>query len=301
MGLKDRNMVVNVFGNTQLSLQAKTGESILVKAIKIFNPLTNYVTVSTEKTTVGYFRVGNTLGNHLDFPANDRRDGMNLLDYLFSMEIFTGYPVAEGETFKLEGIHQAGSIVSIIYDLYDAGDITNAMENGSISEEFFFVNYGTTGAAIVAAGSATLDTTINPAEFNAFPFGADVPAKTELMLFAIAASEHGTGAAGPTDNLGTEYLKFIRDRTVLFDEDKNGLPMRRDAAALTADAIAGGQSIIGNHSDTDPRPPYMLPEPMIFTAGEELNALLTYGGLTGTPSLGVDQQEVALVFKQRRV
>ena len=57
-----------VFDNTDLELEAKTGQGLIIKDIKIFNPLTDYISVSIAKTTVGYFRVGGVLGSHLPFP-----------------------------------------------------------------------------------------------------------------------------------------------------------------------------------------------------------------------------------------
>ncbi|MQY78064.1 MAG: hypothetical protein GH151_02545, partial [Bacteroidetes bacterium] len=56
-----------VIGNTDLELEAKTGQGLLIKNIMIFDPTLNYITVSISKTTVGYFRVGGGLGSHLSF------------------------------------------------------------------------------------------------------------------------------------------------------------------------------------------------------------------------------------------
>lgn len=57
-----------VFDNNDLELEAKSGQGLIIKNIMIFYPLTNYITVSIAKTTVGYFRVGGVLGSHLPFP-----------------------------------------------------------------------------------------------------------------------------------------------------------------------------------------------------------------------------------------
>lgn len=68
MGLKQAFAVKQVRGNTDLELTADVGESFRIKDIMIYNPASNYVTLKTEKTTVGYFRVGGDLGSHLPFP-----------------------------------------------------------------------------------------------------------------------------------------------------------------------------------------------------------------------------------------
>jgi len=64
MALKAQNMYKTVIGNTDLSLTAGPDESFRVKDIFIANPGSNYLTVYIEKATVGYFRIGGTLGNH---------------------------------------------------------------------------------------------------------------------------------------------------------------------------------------------------------------------------------------------
>lgn len=67
MAIKQKFAVKCVLGNTDLELEADPGEAFLIKDIQIYNPATNYVTLKTEKTSVGYFRVGGTLGSHLPF------------------------------------------------------------------------------------------------------------------------------------------------------------------------------------------------------------------------------------------
>lgn len=57
-----------VFDDYDLELESKSGQGLIIKNIMIFNPLTNYITVNIDKTTVGYFRVGGVLGSHLPFP-----------------------------------------------------------------------------------------------------------------------------------------------------------------------------------------------------------------------------------------
>jgi hypothetical protein len=58
MGLLQPLAVKTVLGDTDLELKADPGESFLIKDIRIYNPASNYVTLQTSKTTVGYYRVG---------------------------------------------------------------------------------------------------------------------------------------------------------------------------------------------------------------------------------------------------
>jgi len=57
-----------VLGALHLTLTAKKGESLLVKNVMVYEPTAHYVSLYTDKTTVGFFRVASLLGNHLQIP-----------------------------------------------------------------------------------------------------------------------------------------------------------------------------------------------------------------------------------------
>jgi len=358
MALKEPYMIKYAFDNVDLELEADPGESFLIKDIMIHNPATNYVTVSIEKTTVGYFRVGGNLGSHLPFlsgalnHSHDIRldptgitvaetvNSINvggavgdpsypletaigapttyervlqwtqagytqktLLGMLGEKGIFKGYPVAAGETFKITGAKQAGAIQLVVYEIYDEGDQTPETENGSKSTEYMYINYGQPSADIAVAGDTLIDTAVSPAEFPAFPFGVDCPAKTEIDLLGILASDFVPARADGTNYTITDFLKLIRERVVLFDEDKNGLLLKGIGTSSlgNANVVGEGRSIIGNYSSIDCRPPFWFPAPLTFTAGEELLVYLTcLRGGTGV-NIAKEDAEVALIQKVRRV
>lgn len=68
MALISKRNFKTVFDDEDLELEARSGQSFIVKNVFIYNPVTDYVTFSISKTTVGYFRVGGVLGSHLPFP-----------------------------------------------------------------------------------------------------------------------------------------------------------------------------------------------------------------------------------------
>lgn len=68
MAIISKRNFKTVFGDTDLELEARTGQGLVIKNVFIYNPLTSYVTFSISKTTVAYFRVGGVLGSHLPFP-----------------------------------------------------------------------------------------------------------------------------------------------------------------------------------------------------------------------------------------
>ncbi|GAI30209.1 unnamed protein product, partial [marine sediment metagenome] len=219
-------------GNTDLELEAKTGQGLIIKNIMIHEPLLNYITVSISKTTVGYFRVGGRLGSHLSFhlgsviePVWDTYTGRinqtTLLEYLFKLGLFTGYPVASGEKFLITGAKQDDAIQCVEYEIWEAADITPEMDNGSKSTTFFYVNYGHSGANINVETDVLLDTTSNPKEFPDFPFGNIVPAARNIELHGILATDVLPAAFAPNYTY-TQFLKFMQGKVFLFDEDRQG-------------------------------------------------------------------------------
>jgi hypothetical protein len=345
-------------GATDLTLQAKVGQSILVKDILVYNPASNYITCKVDKDTVGYFRVGGNLGNHLQLPIGSLKhshgirvaaaDGaltedhalmdafgisnahiavfsdraalttegdivqfgsipsvkyMSILSYLTSKTIFKGYPVAEGETLLITGANQAGAIQLVIYELYDAGDIKNTDENGTKSDSYIFLNYGRPSAAIVTGTSTIYNTVQSPAEFPDFPYGKTVPSKTKLTLYGVLGTDI-VDYRSAADALNSEYLKFVKGRETLFDEDKNGILFKGITGTVDAASIFGrGISLIGNLSSIDIKEPFMFPEPIVFNEGDELNVYLTTvaGAAIAAASLAAADVEIALICKVEKV
>lgn len=352
MAKKQSLMFKCVQGNTDLTLTAKVGESLLIKDIMIYNPVTNYVTCKVDKSTVGYFRVGGNLGNHLPLAIGSNKhshslvvaaaDGalaqdhalsdahgisnahiavfsdraalttetdivqygtipnvryMSLLGYLLDKGIFKGYPVSEGETFLITGAAQAGAVQLIVYEVYDAGDIKNTDDNGSKSNKYFFINYGRVAADVVTTVSTVYNTPQSPAEFPDFPFGKTVPADYRVTLYGVLGSEVVDDRSGG-DCMNTEYLKLVRSRETLFDDDKNGILFKgligkTDGAA----EFSRGVSLIGNLSDLNSKPPFMFPEPIVFNAGDELNVYIstTAGAAQNLSDLLVADLEIGLI------
>lgn len=371
MALKQPFAVKTVHGDDDLELTAKPGESLLVKDIWIHQTnrearARTYATIKIEKTTVGYFRVGGILGNHLYPPrgfafhshtlwvkdpvdlgtmkfnqiyrtgtlwgdkdydfylASDNKAGnwlkkflresdvpcgnqKTLLGWLADKGIFTGFPVAEGETFIIDGIVTdvgwEDCVKIVFYEIYDAGDQKSEDPNGSKSNEYLLVNYGDSGGNIQATADNLHDTPNNPAEFPAFPFGKVVPAAHEIDILGVLASEFAPGDNDGTDYSRTKYLKMVKDRQVLFDEDRNGLPFWIPWTDEAGDihVFAEGVSLFGNYSSTDKRPPLWFPEPLVMSEGDELNiyTVLDVGG-TGQ-AITPEQQEIALIERVRRV
>ena len=297
-----------------LSITADTGESLLIKDVIVGYPTTDYVDLYIDKTSVGRFRTKGKLGNHLA-PAIgngvpivegevEARRSMSLLRFLEDVGIFTGFPVAEGQTFSVKPAdpeEQLGNCI-IVYEKYDAGDITAEHENGTNADTYLLISYGKVSASINATYEYKYDESSLPAEFPQFPFEEAVPAKTTIEIYGIAGSEVIYWYDGASF-IYTTYLKLMKGREVLHDEDRNGLPFfGRTAMTGTSTHYFGrGISIIGNHTDLDVRQPLLFKEPLVFEAGEELTvSLKTKKEGTSSVQIGKDYTEIAFIEKVKR-
>ena len=303
MALRIANMVKNGAGKTTLELKADVGESILVKDIFVKSVADKYLLVKIDRVTVGSFRVDDAdLGNVLHYPPADS-EKKTILGYLFEKGIFTGFPIAEGQTLELSDLGTTAIYATILYDLYDAGDQLATMPNGSEAREYLFLNYGNTGAALNTKDDHLYDTQVSPTEFPAFPWGKVVPADTEIDIIGILASERGADDGSVAANyIHTTYYKMVRGREVLFDEDRSGI-YAQGATVATGGTFEpeNGQGIMGEYSDLAKRLPYLFPEPLTFASGAELNIYVTTE-VAGTPgTLELAEQEICLIEKVRRV
>jgi len=192
MALLEKFMVKQVYGNTDLSLKAETGKSLLVKDIFIYNPASNYLTIKTSLSTVGYFRVGGNLGNHLPLPIGSLRHSHDLI--LGTEET--------AETLKTYPINNAlGVAAAIKYNTATgkAGTHANLLQFGSIP----LIYYQTILTLLAARGL-----------FKGFPI-----AEGETMEFSgvkqagalqvVIYEEYDAGDIKKTDPNGSDADEYI--------------------------------------------------------------------------------------------
>jgi len=296
MAIKVRDQVKWVVSDKELELEADTGEAFLIKDVLASGASGAYLTVSIDKTTVGYFRVNTSyVGNHLHLLIQDR-EKTSILSYLWKAGIFKGYPVAEGQKIVLTV--PSNMTLAMVYDIYEPGDISPDMENGSEAKEYMLINYGRAAeSGTLSGGDNELEYSVLPSELPEFPFGHDVPSKTRIDIFGILASDVGNTSNSAANKQRTEYIKLIKEREVLFDEDKRGILMRGYVSGSDAVNYGAGTSLIGNYTNVDMRSPYMFSEPLSFSAGEELSVVLNTSVVAGSANLDVEMAEVAFVEK----
>lgn len=236
-------------------------------------------------------------------PMNYTRDSdsehESILKYLGKKGIFKGFPVPEGETFTIDLITGATAWKMVEYEIWDAEDITNEMENGSKSNTFMYLSYGDAGASIQAVADNELTESNNPAEYPDFPFGGNVPSGHKIEIYGILASDIAPAANDGTDYSYTDYLKLMKGREVLFDEDHNGLLYCAQFILSTANSnmIAEGYAVGGNYTQCDRKQPLMFDPPLVFNEGEELAVFWHLAIGVGGQAITQELHEVAFICR----
>jgi len=278
--LRQGNKVKRIIASGGGDLTAPAGKSYLIHSIYcIASTNDTYLTIRVDRVTVAFYRVAGRAGNHLS-PILKAYKVLHLMNFLTSYGINVSIPVAEGQTLNVSRYGEAGNVI-LVYDEYDSGDINANMPNGSEAKEYTFIQYMSTSETPVASQSVLLDTSLSPAEFPDFPAGKVVPAKCEITLLGLVGHPFTTGAATP-HNWGTTFLKLVREREVLFDDDRNGIPFDGQDAAAVADAYMCNFSLIGacvpvllDTAVAASGEPLIFTPPLVFSEGEELNAYLS--------------------------
>lgn len=299
--LRQGNCVKRITASGGGNLVADAGESFLVRRLYA-NPSSNdtYLVLRVDRKTVGVYRIGGKAGNHLSYYTEGNFKN-NIMEFLERHKVNVAIPVAEGQTFNVSRYAEAGEVV-IVYDIYDAGDMRADMPNGSDAKVYTFLQYMDSSETLTASGDLKIDTSLSPAEFPDFPCGAVVPARHTIEVLGIAGSPVGDKTSGDNYFL-SEYVKLIKDRETLFDEDRNGIPffakkpdedevLYRTTFSLIGDAVMNSYS----QSHELLADPLMFEPYLKFVSGEELLVYVSMA-LTGSHTLTASIQSLAAIMK----
>ena len=292
MAMKESLMVKTVENAAIASLQPQVGESYKVTKVMVSAGSATHAYFYIDKTTVGYFRLSGTQGNDLSEPS---ADGVvkNSLSVLGDLSIFRPYPVSSGETFSVKADSGTFGRVVIVYQVYDEADVKNTDPNGSAASEYDAIIYGRPGA-ITPDQYSQYKVCTSPDEFPKFPFEEVVPAKTTITLHGLEFSAVGKTANSAADKAITKYLKFQRDRIVLFDDEKNGLVYIGSAPTADGMFTSAGQLIDISKTGNDPSI-CLFEKPLAFAEGEDLDLYIYVSNVAGSGTLDPTDVELGLI------
>jgi len=291
------NNTLNGLG-TELTLIAGAGESFMVKDIHISGMSGAYATFFIDTSTQGYFRTSlDGLGNHLAFIGRSERR-KTILGFLMDKGIFKGYPIQSGSKFTVRNTLPAS--ICIVYDIYDAGDMHNTMENGKDSKELTFLMYGQPAANVNSATDTQITKKNNPSEFCDFPFRGGVATKRKIDLYGVVYSSRGADdGSAITHHIHTSYLKLMKGRNVLFDSIRQGLLAQgKNVPVIGAFRAENGYDVGGEYTDLYQKDALIFDQPIRFANGEELD---TYWATeVGTPggTFLASELEIAYILKE---
>jgi len=298
--LKQGNCVKRFTDVATDSLQADTGESFLIKGLYV-DPQTDndYLTLKVDRKTVGVYRIYGKAGNHLDRIQLDHVH-KNLMEFMVSVGINCFIPVAEGQTFTVSSSGTTPTVV-IVYELYDAADVRSDMPNGTNSKEYMFMQYMSSSETIDSTETVTLDTSLSPAEFPDFPCGKAVPANTTIEILGLVGCPVGNGIS-ETNKTYSTFVKMVKERETLFDEDRNGIPFFWHSGIFGGTNYYSDFSLIGPCVNVDMSTlTGSLGDPLIFTpalsfrSGEELIVSMSFIQQTAYTIAGSDIDLAAIM------
>jgi len=289
--------ILSVTG-TELTLTAGAGESFIVRNVHMSEAAESHATFFIDTSTQGYFRTqSGGLGNHLAFLGRSGRR-KNILGYLTDKGIFKGYPIQSGSKFTVKNTHTAH--ISITYDIYDAGDINNTMENGKDSKELTFLMYGQPAANVNTATDTQITKKNNPSEFCDFPFRGGVATKRKIDLYGVLYSSRGADDNNNvTHSIHTKYLKLMKGRDVLFDSMRNGLiAIGSDVLSVGTFEAENGYDLGGENSDQYQKDGLIFDQPIRFANGEELDTYWTTEVAATPGTFLASELEIAYILKE---
>lgn len=311
MGLRERNrckLMVALAGRT---LEADADESFRVRDILCLPEATDtFLELLVDGTTVAKIRVKGKAGNHAPFPTQETAVAQGatsqittgcafgLLRWLRAHGIDLSIPVATGQVLTVSQVPATGR-VCVVFDQYDAGDVARDEPNGSEASLRRYLHYAEMAAA-AAATPALVAESLMWTGGDKWPFdGSGVPDGVTMRILGIVGSPVSMGDA--SDNIAnTTHLQLLREATVLFDPDRDGLPFLGDVTNVAATAdYTPIASVIGPHTPEYGVEPLLLDPPLVFGKGERLTTQLVVAS-GNTLSLAAALPDVAYIMEAER-
>jgi len=287
------------------TLQAPAYESYRVRDVfSVASSNDTYLTMDVGGRQVLKLRNAGKSGSHCQYPADKvgqlyEAGGITLMAYLAARGFDMSIPVPAGYTLTVSRYAETGD-VTLVYDVYDAGDVKADEPNGPDCLINRYVHYMTNASAITAS-PATFDTSYIWTGGEAWPVGGvAVPDKVTITVRALIGS--GVARGNNTANKGyTAYLQLWYNGDVIGDaQDQNGIPLG-GIAATTADADTyGGQAcVIGPLTGAQPKPPLILEPPLVFPAGAIVTPKVTVAS-AASGGIGAAGLDLALAIERVR-
>lgn len=277
MALKEPLMVkyVEVRNATSVSLLTPSvQEAYKIKSLQLTTDISDsatdqaFCTLKIDRTTIGFYRVGSTVGNHLRWETEVSRIG-SLFTYLVKKDVLPPIPLQQGETFILEFNKPYTGGILAEYEIWEPNDVNTTSPLGSQATEMYYILYGRNASDITANGYYEITDVWNPVEFIKAPFGEKVPAGYVIEILACLAQDVGR-YIDASNSAETTFLRFIRGNTELFDKDRQGFILKGSYPATAGYYYGLGHSYFNYHKFGTQGEIKFFPKALTLSAGEEL-------------------------------
>jgi hypothetical protein len=243
-----------------------------------------------------------TYGSFVQTAKGMTRPG-SIMKYLFQKGLFRGIPVGEGERLSFLVANHLNSQCYIVMDIFDAGDKKPTDPNGSDGTETDFVSsliaYNTT----LAAGDNWLTTQWSGLRmFEVQDTELRVPVNREVTIFGFMTRDIRKVSGTDANEQNSTYLKFMKNREVLFANDVNGIPMLGDKSKVTDGTYIGnGTCISGMYDTAEAFEPYLFQNPLVLGEGEKIGISLVTEITKGVANIANTDYILYLIGKSRRL
>ena len=303
MALINENEIIYKTNVTEVEIEAPENESYLVKAIGVSGLSSEcWMEVVAERTSVGYFPLYFAGMEPLKFWGAESTK-RNLLMELAKLGFPITYPIPARRKLTLKFSATVPKLL-ILYDRYEEGDVKREDINGDMSDTLRWINWLTNEDAISSSGDVQLDDMFNPPEHPNFPLEV-CPAEAEIDLKAVMALALATSKGDGSSSLGTSYTKFlklVKERKVLFDVYRNGLPvLGKSDYEVTSTTQSYDYTQVFNVCPVELEynaEMFFLKTPIGFKGGEELTVVMNNSVDSDAP-IGANKLLVGLLMEMR--
>jgi hypothetical protein len=211
MALSDMRVVEQDLSAGDLSLDARDGESleILARGISGTDPDTTIEEYIREELMLAY---QHDQGDETVFMEETvRRQHRDILGYLRDMGLRVPMlSVPEGQTYTLASSTETGT-ATVLYREMGVGSAGQGRPGGPETKSRSFISSGRITETVASGTTETpdVDTSVQPAQLDGFPFAEDCPPNREYDLQAMMLSLSGGSGA----NVSLDSFKVTSDET----------------------------------------------------------------------------------------
>lgn len=269
-------MVANTSGTTPLSLEMPAGKAARIRDLNIWldSSQAEDWSIAIDRKSIMQFVAPDEwymIGENPDSVEQCMKRAFQ------AAGLWPIIPLCEGETLEITA-PGTDNFAEVVYDLYDAADVSPTEPNGSKSAVYRLFQTISNAGTRSSVGDLPLDQSDLGTQYPAFPGGDLVPPRTEMALLGLFGTPWHHANLGVLGQY-TTYLKMLADREDILDMSLKGMLYRSDdfktTTGLNMYCVA---SRLNKGSSKGHARIVTFDPPVVFPSGSELNVYATLAG-----------------------